>query len=194
MSQLKLIADSGGGTVAIKAPTSTTGNAALDLTVPGTASGTLDTLGRAGNILQVKQTFKNDAASTSGNSHTAIPGLTVSITPSSTSSKILYQGSLYVAGSGAEAVFRLTRTIGGTLSNISGGDTFTDDEDGSFLIGGSSLYRSASFQFLDSPNTTNAITYGINWQTHSGTIYLNRTWDAGFGHGASAITVMEVSA
>ena len=45
MSQLKLTADSGGGTVAIKAPASTTGNAALDLTVPGTASATLDTLG-----------------------------------------------------------------------------------------------------------------------------------------------------
>ncbi len=69
-----------------------------------------------------------------------------------------------------------------------------DDEDGSFLIGGSSVYRTAHFQFLDSPNTTNAVTYGITWQTHSGTIYLNRTWDAGFGHGASAITVMEVAA
>ena len=44
MSQLKLTADSGGGTVAIKGPASTTGNAALDLTVPGTASATLDTL------------------------------------------------------------------------------------------------------------------------------------------------------
>ena len=38
MSQVKLTADSGGGTVAIKAPASTTGNAALDLTVDGTAS------------------------------------------------------------------------------------------------------------------------------------------------------------
>ena len=43
MSQVKLTADSGGGTVAIKAPASTTGNAALELTVPGTSSGTLAT-------------------------------------------------------------------------------------------------------------------------------------------------------
>ena len=41
MSQLKLTADSGGGTVAIKGPASTTGNAAIELTVPGTGSGTL---------------------------------------------------------------------------------------------------------------------------------------------------------
>ena len=39
MSQLKLTADSGGGTVAIKGPASTTGNAAIELTVPGTGSG-----------------------------------------------------------------------------------------------------------------------------------------------------------
>ena len=36
MSQLKLTADSGGGTVAIKGPASTAGNAAIELTVPGT--------------------------------------------------------------------------------------------------------------------------------------------------------------
>ena len=33
-------------------------------------------------IVQVVQKFKNDPESTSGNSHTAIPGLTVVITPS----------------------------------------------------------------------------------------------------------------
>ena len=33
MSQLKLTADSGGGTVAIKGPASTASNAAIDLTV-----------------------------------------------------------------------------------------------------------------------------------------------------------------
>ena len=191
MSSIKLTADSGGGTFEIKAPSS--GSNARILTVPDVNS-TFDTLNRTGNVLQVLQTFKNDTASTSGNSHTAISGLTVAITPSSSSNKILYTGSLYLAGTSAEAVFRLTRTIGGTTTNISVASVMDDDEDGSFLIGGSSLYRSASFEFLDSPNTTNAVTYGITWQTHSGTIYLNRTWDAGFGHGASAITVMEVAA
>ena len=41
MSQLKLTADSGGGTVAIKGPASTAGNAAIELTVPGTGHATL---------------------------------------------------------------------------------------------------------------------------------------------------------
>ena len=43
MSTVKLTADSGGGTVAIAGPSSTTGNAALTLTLPGTASGTIAT-------------------------------------------------------------------------------------------------------------------------------------------------------
>jgi hypothetical protein len=203
-AKIKLNAASGGGSVSLQAPSSSSNNRVISL--PDIADGTLLTSQSSldstklspaistGKILQVKQTFKNDTASTSSGTYAAISGLTVAITPSSSSNKILYMGSLYLAGTSAEAVFRLTRTIGGTLSNISGGNTFVDDEDGSFLIGGSSLYRSASFQFLDSPNTTSEITYGINWQVHSGTMYLNRTWDAGFGHGASAITVMEVAA
>ena len=59
MSQLKLTADSGGGTVAIKGPASTTGNAAIELTVPGTGSGTL-AVGDTGKILQVLQDTKTD--------------------------------------------------------------------------------------------------------------------------------------
>jgi hypothetical protein len=203
MSKISL-KHSGGNVVSLNSPTSAPTSADVAFKLPnadGTsgqaivtdASGNLSFAG-TGKILQVLQTFKNDTASTSGNSHTAISGLTVAITPSSSSNKILYTGSLYLAGTSAEAVFRLTRTIGGTTTNISVASVMDDDEDGSFLIGGSSLYRSASFEFLDSPNTTNAVTYGITWQTHSGTIYLNRTWDAGFGHGASAITVMEVAA
>ena len=92
MSQLKLTAESGGGTVAIKGPASTTGNAAIDLTVPGTASATLDTLNRTGNILQVLSTVKTDGFSASvGGAATSsvITGLTVTITPASTNSKIL---------------------------------------------------------------------------------------------------------
>ena len=151
--------------------------------------------GGVGKILQVKQTFKNDTTSTSGNSHVQIPGLTVDITPSSSSNKILYSGHLYLAGSGSESVFRLRRTIAGsTFTEIATPSTYQDDEDGTFAHGGGSRYAGHSFQYLDSPNTTNAITYGISWQTHSGTTYLNRTWDSGWFHGISTLTVMEIAA
>ena len=150
--------------------------------------------GVGGKILQVKQTFKNDTASTSSGSFSDISGLTVSITPSATSSKVLYKGSLYLAYTGAEGNFRLKRTIGGTATDIGVSSVLDDDADGTFAIGGSSLYLTANFEFLDSPNTTSAITYGIKWHMHSGTMYLNRTWDNNWFHGASSVTAMEVSA
>ena len=52
--------------------------------------------GVGGKILQVKQTFKNDTASTNSGTFAAISGLTVSITPSSSSNKILFSGCLYL--------------------------------------------------------------------------------------------------
>ncbi len=150
--------------------------------------------GVGGKILQVVSTIKNDTASTSSGTYAAISGLTVSITPSATSSKILYSGCLYLGASGSESVFRLTRTVGGSATNIATPSTFADDEDGTFCHGGGSRYAGHSFEFLDSPNTTSAITYGINWQVHSGTTYLNRTWDANIFHGISTVTAMEVAA
>ena len=143
-------------------------------------------------IVQVVNKFKNDPESTSGNSHTAIPGLTVVITPTSTSNKILYSGHLYLAASGSECSFRLTRTVGGSTTEIATPSTYQDDEDGTFHHGGGSRYAGHSFEFLDTPNTTSAITYGITWQTHSGTTYLNRTWDNGWFHGISTLTAKEI--
>ena len=148
----------------------------------------------AGAILQVKQAFKNDGTSTSSGTFADISGLTISITPSATSSKILYTGSLYLASSSSEANFRLKRTIGGTATDIGVSSVLDDDADGTFAHGGGSRYGGQSFEFLDSPNTTSAITYSIRWRVHSGTTYLNRTWDSGWFHGTSAITVIEVAA
>jgi len=193
MSQIKL-KHSGGNSVIIAAPDS---NPASDRTLklPSDGDGTILTSNSSvGKILQVKQTFKNDAASISSGTFADISGLTVSITPSATSSKILYIGSLYLASSSSEANFRLKRTIGGTATDIGVSSVLDDDADGSFAHGGGARYGEHSWQFLDSPNTTSAITYGIRWRIHSGTTYLNRTWDANWFHGASAITVMEIAA
>ena len=51
--------------------------------------------------------------------------------------------------------------------------------------------------FLDTPNTTSATTYQLQWASESGgTIYLNRshtnTDNANFGTFISTITVMEI--
>ena len=147
--------------------------------------------GANGGIIQIKQSFKNDTASTSSSSYSNVSSdLDVTITPSSSSNKILFTGYLYLAGTSAETTFRLKR--GST--DIAVASTLDDDADGSFSIGGSSLYRMANFAFLDSPATTSATTYSIEWRNHAGTMYLNRTWDSGWFHGASATTCYEVTA
>ena len=47
-----------------------------------------------GSVLQVKQAYKTDVFSTTANSDTDITGLSISITPSSTSSKILVTSNI----------------------------------------------------------------------------------------------------
>ena len=116
MSQLKLTADSGGGTVAIKAPASTTGNAAFELTVPGTGNRGL------GKILQVVNVFKGDRFTSNSNSFTDITNLSVAITPTAANSKILVQGAVN-GGTNRNNLdtasgIRTMRSIdGGTFSN-----------------------------------------------------------------------------
>lgn len=177
MSQLKLTADSGGGTVAIKGPASTTGNAALDLTVPGTASATLDTLGRAGNILQVIQAVKTDTATTTSENTFVDTGLSVSITPSSASNKILVTANLnFSAGDMQNIAWRLVRGstdlyMGDAASNrtrASGAVRVSTNQDAE--------HQNCTSIFLDSPNTTSATTYKVQWcRTYStSTIYMNR--------------------
>ena len=99
MSQLKLTADSGGGTVALKGPASTTGNAAIELTVPGTGNATLLTSAtNTGKVLQVVSTTKTDHFTHNSTTVTDITGLSVSITPSSASSKIFITADIFMSG------------------------------------------------------------------------------------------------
>ena len=119
MSQLKLTADGGGGTVSLKGPSSTTGNAAIELTVPGTGSATLLTSATStGKILQVKQFKLTSAVSISGvTSYADISGFNLGITPASASNKILVMVQMNVSSEG-EFIFKLVRTAGGSSTDI----------------------------------------------------------------------------
>ncbi|BCV05142.1 MAG: hypothetical protein CM15mV99_090 [Caudoviricetes sp.] len=123
MSQIKLL-HSGGNGVILSAPDS---NPASDRTLklPGDANSTVDTLNRAGNILQVVQAVKTGGTSTSTAVYGAISGLQPSITPSSTSNKILITIDLKLGFSdtGADVNLQLFRSVGGTETQIYLGDT-----------------------------------------------------------------------
>lgn len=202
MSQLKLTADSGGGTVAIKGPASTAGNAAIELTVPGTGSGTL-AVGDTGKILQVKQATQTGRVSAAVTSTVFedISGLSVSITPTATSSKILVSFHLHVATTVGNylvmsRIMRDSTAIGigdqvGSNRPRAANITWSNNES----------YQTTTMDnaILDSPNTTSATTYKIQWTDSYGqTLYLNRgitdSDSIYYPCTSSHITVMEVAA
>lgn len=156
--------------------------------------------GAGGKILQVVQTVKTDPTSTTSTSYTDIPGMSVTITPSSASNKILIIPDLALSGPNSDIGYaQLLR--GSTV--IYGGDAAThnglygcysgDPAGGPFVYGVNIVTR----MFLDSPATTSATTYKCQFKTNSGTFYLNRTSATSGSYNirpASSITAIEVAA
>jgi hypothetical protein len=155
-----------------------------------------------GRILQVVQATKTDTFSSTTAGYNAIPGLSVSITPSSTSSKVLIFTMINATDSVAAEANAHIRITGGNAG------TFVGDSAGSRIRAASVYGRSSgapafesyganSVIYLDSPNTTSSTTYQVEVYRNAGTVFVNRTAtdtdSAFFGRGASSITVMEVA-
>ena len=199
MSSIKLTADSGGGTFELKAPASS-GNTRV-LTLPDTGNYIL-----GGRILQVAQAIKTDTQTqTSLNTFLAVTGMTVSITPSSTSSKILVQGKVGIGGSSEtdRSGLRLVRTVSGSDTAIAIADAasnrarFTSGPTGSYNQFLNTVVETPFF-FLDSPSTTSAVSYKIECYHAAGNLFINRSSEdqdsANNGRGISVIVAMEVAA
>lgn len=137
-------------------------------------------------VLQVVQTTKNDTFSTTSTSFVDVTGLTVSITPSSTSSKILVMCSVFGNNQTEFVYMQLVRNS--TNIGVPSGGSAPSSTSGT-------VYQTTmALNWLDSPNTTSATTYKIQARCGSGTAWINR-----FGFSAdvtcvSSITVMEISA
>ena len=155
--------------------------------------------GSAGGIIQVRQgtlTSKfNTASSTMVDS-----GLSVTITPTRSDSKILVQVSLGSL-SNNERQKRAFMNIVRDSTNVLVGDAATGHEVTAALSTRSSddnyIQVPVSFMVLDSPATNSATTYKVQLSrgSDSGTVYLNGTagGDSYSGNTASTIIVMEVS-
>ena len=202
MSQIKL-KHSGGNGVIIAAPSS---NPAADRTLllPGDGDSTIDTLARAGNILQVVQTFKTDSVSITSSSYVDITGMTLSITPQSSSNKILLDVNLN-AGGGNNMYAGINVMRDSTAIGVSTAMSLSSQVNASFAAytdsGGNSDVKAYNFGFrhLDSPNTTSATTYKLQVYTRSAVEFtLNRPTENDnevymIGQ-TSAITAYEVAA
>ena len=158
----------------------------------------------AGCILQVKQTVKTDIFSTTSNGFNDVTGLTVTITPTSSSSKILAMCAVNygTASDGIRIAARIVREEGGTDSKIAEADT-AGNRTRSMWLGRHADLNGATehvnIHILDSPSSTNALTYKFQTgRIDSGTLIINdgRADSDASNHarGISTITVMEVAA
>jgi hypothetical protein len=159
--------------------------------------------GGGGGIIQIKSTTKTDTFSSSTvNSFVDITGLSVTITPTATSSKILVLYDTQMSGS---ELFYIQLVRGSTAIKVGDSDSSNRVE---CTLGGDKQEENAdkvaaiSGHFLDSPSTTSATTYKLQGRIYSsgssGSFSVNKPnadSDATYtGRGASTITVMEVSA
>ena len=200
--KIKLNAASGGGSVSFQAPSSTGDDRVI--TLPTTADGTVltTTNPKAGNIIQVVSTTKTDTGSSSVDGGALTDHvLTQAITPSATSSKVLVQ--FHVTVSSASTMNRLAAVItrNGTAVGVSDstGDNKTENTVCIAANNSSDPYF-LSGNFLDSPSSTSAVTYGIKIRTGTSstiTIYFNRQGSESNNiyimRGTSTLTCMEVA-
>ena len=165
------------------------------------------TTGGGGGIVQINQTVISDVKSYTSNAYvwTDMPGFNCTITPTSSSSKIMIV--VGIGGIHQEAGSIIGKVLRGS-TDVGIGDADGNRPRCGFRMYGSAVYNgnhcgSYQFTFLDSPATTSATTYKLQTAGESGTsypVYLNRTLndsnnDYNYrGRPISTITLMEVSA
>lgn len=148
----------------------------------------------AGSILQVVQTVKTDTFTTTSGTPVDLTGLSVNITPTSASNRILIMG--VISGNNVNTGFYQRYLRNSTVIGVSTGDT-PATANGLIYNSGGSTQQSTSFIFLDSPATTSSITYKSQiWSAGGGnTTFINIAPNgAGNGGGICTITVMEIAA
>jgi hypothetical protein len=153
--------------------------------------------GVGGKVLQVVQSAKTDTFSSASASWVDITGLSLSITPSSTSSKVFITTNFVTSHSAANSLgVRLMRD---STSIFAGDDTATRKGTTSWQFMGSANRNtgSNSFQYVDSPSTTSATTYKLQIWSTGGTAYIGQMQvdsdNTTYGRSASSIIAYEIA-
>ena len=141
-----------------------------------------------GHSAQVLQQVYTTYFTTTSSSFTDT-GITLSITPKSTSSKVLIlaciQTSNGTGANAAETAFQIVR--GSTAIRGFERPIFAYDASGDQVA----ISVNMALSFLDSPSTTSATTYKIQCKTSAGTMRVNDHIVS--GNGCSTLTLMEIA-
>ena len=167
-----------------------TGTIALQNQLSGMTSASMPT----GSLLQVVQSVKTDNESFSlSGAWSDVSNMSVAITPSSTSSKVLISFSIMAGGSGTNPYPKIK-----LLKN--GSDLIVGDTSGSRIrmtsawgqgVSTASDVGVVSFEYLDSPSTTSEITYKVQVSGYSTrTFHINITGGSDANNGMSCVSTI----
>ena len=140
--------------------------------------------GSSGGIIQVRQLTKTDGFATTSTSYVDITGMSLSITPRSSSNKILVRVCMTI-GSGQTGADNKIRVLRGSTNILTSDYLVRNDESTS---GG----KEHTIEVLDSPSSSSAVTYKIQGLAEANEIFVNRNGSSTVT-GQSTITLMEVS-
>lgn len=149
-------------------------------------------------VLQVVSTTVTAiTATTSSSSFSDITDLAVTITPQSASSKVFVMVNMNVGANGSadDTWYNINRGATAIAQGVGATNNATMSYRFAYDGAGNQSNQIANLasMVLDSPATTSATTYKMQWRTRVGTIYLNRRSDTNIGV-SSTITVFEISA
>lgn len=158
-----------------------------------------------GAILQVLSATKTDTTSTTNTTATDIPGLSVTITPTSSSTKMLLLGHIGTSGCDVDdfAAFFYFAEGGTTISGATGDAASSRTRMTAYSRPSSKVRgQQTSLQFLHSHGSSSSLTYTIQFskEPSGGTLFLNRVGQnpeddvANRPRTISTLTVLEVEA
>jgi len=160
--------------------------------------------GVGGKVLQVVQTAKTDTFTLSSTTFTDVTGLSVSITPSSASNKILVLVQISYGGAGN--MYSFAKLIRGSTSIFQGDSDAADRTEATIPLDTTNEANSeankqhmAFISYLDSPATTSSTTYKIQIASSDARqSTINRSGNDSNNNydirSTSSITVMEIAA
>lgn len=177
---------SGTGAFTLAAPNSNTNRTITLPDATGTVLTSATTTGfPAGSVLQVVSVSKTDQFTTTSTSMVDVTGLSATITPTSSNSKILVLVSLVVSGGITLVVSQFTQLLRGSTTIAS------------WIVGAPATDQpgTLAYNLLDSPNTTSATTYKIQTRGDGALVGINARQNGNAQDvGDSSITLMEIAA
>ena len=151
-----------------------------------------------GKVLQCLQVVKTDTYTHSSNTYTDLTGITLDITPSATSSKILVMTQLSMAvDNGGQPGLKLLRDS--TALNLGAAASSRIQSTTTYFTEATWEMMPVSISYLDSPSSTSALTYKVQGRTagSGNTLYLNRSAldsdSDSYYRAGSSLTLMEIA-